>query len=432
MYKSLSNYLNEMSELPALTQKKYGKYADLAKQGREKRKVDYTSTHYNDKDGSLWLNVKQKDYYTIALAVLSGMIDVNAINDITLKDLESNEDVANYLKKNREANDLVQCEWNFLKKYMSKGYTTVYRGLTLSLTDIISAYKKDKKIFYNPERIIPMLDNTTKEFNSFSVSKHIALDFAHVPTNSGNIEGDDDDDETNLDVNNQFYVVMSAEVENNDVNWAFTAYLVGRHRSVAEDELNINNLKTLKNVKVLTYNFLPNKLFFKMNTKLWDNDIYACVYKHIGYEVFAAICVDESGRFGLYTLIDKNGKFLTDKKFTRLVMKSHRSELSNFVLCEGKYDYLIFDLKRKRFVDDEKCQSLNETPMMNLFTVSYFHAGQNLLNTTTGKLMFDKRYPEIEVDDVNNVILCYDDDYEIEEEIPFQSFNKTFVKTISQ
>ena len=87
MYKSLSNYLNEMSELPALTQKKYGKYADLAKQGREKRKVDYTSTHYNDKDGSLWLNVKQKDYYTIALAVLSGMIDVNAINDITLKDL---------------------------------------------------------------------------------------------------------------------------------------------------------------------------------------------------------------------------------------------------------------------------------------------------------------------------------------------------------
>lgn len=169
-----------------------------------------------------------------------------------------------------------------------------------------------------------------------------------------------------------------------------------------------------------------------MNTKLWDKDIYACVYKHIGYEIFAAICADDNARFGQYTLVDKDGKLLTDKTFTRLVMKSYRSELSNYVLCEDKYDYLIFDLKRKRFVDDEKCQRLNETPMMNLFTVSYFHAGQNLLNTTTGKLMFDKRYPEIEVDDVNNVILCYDDDYEIEEEIPFQSFNKTFVKTISQ
>lgn len=358
------------------------------------------------------------------------MIDTHAIEDITLKELDSIEAVDKYLKVNREARDLVQCEWNFLKKYMSKGYTTVYRGLVLTLSDIVNLYHKDKKIFYNPERIIPLMDNTTKEFNSFSTSKHIAMDFAHVNNIlhiDDNVE-DDMEDETDLTANTNFYVVMSAEVENNDVNWAFTAYLVGRHRSVAEDELNINNMKTLKNVKVIMHNLLPNKLFFKMNTKLWDKNVYACVYKHLGYDVFAAICLDETEIYTRYTLMDKDGNPLTDKRFNKLIMKSYRCELSNYVLCEGKYDYYIFDLKRKRFVEDERCNRVNETPMMNLFVVSYFHAGQNILNTDTGKFLFDKRYPEIEVDDVNNVILCYDKDYDVEKEIPFQSFNKKFVK----
>lgn len=429
MYKSFSNYLNEMSELPALTKNKYGKYADMTKVNREKRKFDYITSHYNDKDGSLWLNVKQKDYYTIASAVLSGMIDVNAITDITLKDLATAEDVDNYLKKNREARDLVQCEWDFLRKHMKKGYTTVYRGLALSIFDIINAYHKDKKILYNPERLIPLMDNTTKEFTSFSTAKHIAMDFAHVPANSGHIE-DDEDDETNLSVNTSFYIVMSAEVENNDVNWAFTAYLVGRHRTIAEEELNINNMKHLKNVKVVMSNLLPNKLFLKMNMKLWDNNIYACVYKHIGYDVFAAICPDESTRYGNYTLIDKDGNKLSKKSFTKLIMKSYKSDLSNFVICECEYDYLIFDLKRKRFVDDEKCNEINETPLRNLFILNYFHAGQNILNTETGKLMFDKRYPEIEVDDYSNTILLYNKEYEIEKEISYQSVNQRFIKVI--
>lgn len=429
MYKSFSNYLNEMSELPALTKNKYGKYADMTKVNREKRKFDYITSHYNDKDGSLWLNVKQKDYYTIASAVLSGMIDVNAITDITLKDLATAEDVDNYLKKNREAHDLVQCEWDFLRKHMKKGYTTVYRGLALSIFDIINAYHKDKKILYNPERLIPLMDNTTKEFTSFSTAKHIAMDFAHVPVNSGHIENDEDD-ETNLSVNTSFYIVMSAEVENNDVNWAFTAYLVGRHRTVAEEELNINNMKHLKNVKVVMSNLLPNKLFLKMNMKLWDNNIYACVYKHIGYDVFAAICPDKSTRYGNYTLIDKDGNKLFKKSFTKLIMKSYKSDLSNFVICECEYDYLIFDLKRKRFVDYEKCNEINETPLRNLFILNYFHAGQNILNTETGKLMFDKRYPEIEVDDYSNTILLYNKEYEIEKEISYQSVNQRFIKII--
>ena len=431
MYKSFSNYLNEMSELPALTKNKYGKYADMTKVNREKRKFDYITSHYNDKDGSLWLNVKQKDYYTIASAVLSGMIDVNAITDITLKDLATAEDVDNYLKKNQEARDLVQCEWDFLRKHMKKGYTTVYRGLALSIFDIINAYHKDKKILYNPERLIPLMDNTTKEFTSFSTAKHIAMDFAHVPANSGHIE-DDEDDETNLSVNTSFYIVMSAEVENNDVNWAFTAYLVGRHRTIAEEELNINNMKHLKNVKVVMSNLLPNKLFLKMNMKLWDNNIYACVYKHIGYDVFAAICPDESTRYGNYTLIDKDGNKLFKKSFTKLIMKSYKSDLSNFVICECEYDYLIFDLKRKCFVDYEKCNEINETPLRNLFILNYFHAGQNILNTETGKLMFDKRYPEIEVDDYSNTILLYNKEYEIEKEISYQSVNQRFIKVIDQ
>ena len=166
--------------------------------------------------------------------------------------------------------------------------------------------------------------------------------------------------------------------------------------------------------------------------KLWDNNIYACVYKHIGYDVFAAICPDKSTRYGNYTLIDKDGNKLFNKSFTKLIMKSYKSDLSNFVICECEYDYLIFDLKRKRFVDDEKCNEINETPLRNLFILNYFHAGQNILNTETGKLMFDKRYPEIEVDDYSNTILLYNKEYEIEKEISYQSFNQRFIKVINQ
>ena len=79
------------------------------------------------------------------------------------------------------------------------------------------------------------------------------------------------------------YVLFSAEVDNNDVNWAFTAYLDGRHGSVYESELNINNLKRLKNVKLVSYNIgfaytkrllqivhAPIKNAFKTTTKAVD------------------------------------------------------------------------------------------------------------------------------------------------------------------
>jgi hypothetical protein len=46
--------------------------------------------------------------------------------------------------------------------------------------------------------------------------------------------------------------MIAAEVEPNDINFAFTAYLMGRHGGMEEYELNINNLKQLKNIRIVS------------------------------------------------------------------------------------------------------------------------------------------------------------------------------------
>lgn len=190
---------------------------------------------YNDHKGALWLNVKHKDYYTIAAAVLTGMYDTGRIKDVNIDEITaSKEAIKTFLHSSQYAQNLVTKVWNFLKQFMSKGTVTVYRGITLTnvLADLI---KKDKFILYNPARILQYVDNTTKEFNSFSVNSNISKYFAT-------------DYHTE---DNRSYILFSAEVDNNDVNWAFTAYLMGRHGGIGESELNINNLKRLKNIKVI-------------------------------------------------------------------------------------------------------------------------------------------------------------------------------------
>ena len=65
--------------------------------------------------------------------------------------------------------------------------------------------------------------------------------------------------------------MIAAEVEPNDINFAFTAYLMGRHGGMEEYELNINNLRQLKNIRIVSdinaecYKF-AKKIAFVSNT----------------------------------------------------------------------------------------------------------------------------------------------------------------------
>ena len=243
-----------MDQLPNFLTKKFGQYFDMNAKAREKRANNITyqdDQRYNDHEGSLWLNVKKKDYHTIAAAVVTGMIDTHRIKLDRIKVdkiMSSTDELDAFIKNDPYVSNLVSNVWNFLKRYMSKGTVKVYRGIELT-SALRNAVQNDPYIVYNPERLLQYVDNTTKEFNSFSIDPDISINFAQHSRYNG-----------------QGYMLFSAEVDNNDVNWAFTAYLDGRHGGVGESELNINNLKRLKNVKLVSYNigFAQTKRLLKI------------------------------------------------------------------------------------------------------------------------------------------------------------------------
>lgn len=228
-----------MDQLPNVITNKFGKFIDMNAKARQRRAGNITyedDKRYNDHEGRLWLNVKQKDKTTIYTAVLTGMIDTNKygmkqIQIDSLRDLDNLKEVFEHFPKARA---LAKNVWDFLSQYMGKGTVHVYRGLDLS-NKIFYLLAMDKRILYNPERLLKYVDNTTKEFNSFSVSKSVSKGFAD-------------------NYNTTASLVYSADVDNNDINWAFTAYLFGRHGGIGEEELNINNLKKLKNIKIEAIN----------------------------------------------------------------------------------------------------------------------------------------------------------------------------------
>ena len=163
-----------MDQLPNFLTKKFGQYFDMNAKAREKHANNITyqdDKRYNDHEGALWLNVKNKDYHTIAAAVVTGMIDTHRIRLDRIKVdkiLSSTDELDNFIDNDPNVSKLVSSVWNFLKRYMSKGTVKVYRGieLTSALRDVV---QNDPYIVYNPARLLQYVDNTTKEFNSFSI-----------------------------------------------------------------------------------------------------------------------------------------------------------------------------------------------------------------------------------------------------------------------
>jgi hypothetical protein len=238
--KSYKEFLKEFTEFPKVFADKYGKFATQTAKNREARTKAQTTyeddRRYNDHEGRLWLNVKQKDKTTIYTAAITGMIDANrfGMKQVQIDSLNDLATLKNVFAQYPNSRALAEDIWDFLSQYMSKGTVHVYRGLDLS-SKIYYLLAIDRRILYSPERILQYVDNTTKEFNSFSVNKFVSKGFADNYTSIASL-------------------VYSADVDNNDINWAFTAYLFGRHGGTGESELNINNLKKLKNIKIEAIN----------------------------------------------------------------------------------------------------------------------------------------------------------------------------------
>lgn len=312
----------------SIQQVPYSELTKLNAQAREERNAKNkheSDGRYEDANGSLWLDVKHKDFKTIALAILTGMYETNRI---TQDPTDISQEEFNELVK--ENSEIINDIWNFLSQYMKKGTVTVYRGITLE-KKILDLLANNKQLIYNPNLILPYIDNTTKEYNSFSVNKNVSIGFTKATPE------DDDYWESGEEMP---YIIMQAEVDNNDINWAFTAYLMGRHGGSIESELNINNIKTLKNVKVVDYHF-PAILL--MTSKLKN------VFKHNGYENISN-AVGYTGDLQEIDLIDIDDLIkcnvvkieIKNKSGAKLLRHNHGSltniaSIKNSEVCYDKY-----------------------------------------------------------------------------------------------
>lgn len=244
IYLKENGFILESTRFTGVEGKRYGRHIGLnhksnVRSGRYNVRYE-DDKRYTDYEGKRWLLIKNRDEETIYRAILDGMIDRlrNNPSDYSI-DFET---VDSYYRQAQNIDDIKRIIgsyfdiksanriYMFLKRYMG-GETTVYRGFNFTF-DQYDKLVGDNVINFNKD-LLPLLNNRTKRFNSFSVSYKISRDFCYISNDEG------------------YYFVIAAEVEPNDINWAFTAYLMGKHCGIYEYELNINNVKDLKNIRIV-------------------------------------------------------------------------------------------------------------------------------------------------------------------------------------
>lgn len=142
-------------------------------------------------------------------------------------------------------NDIV----NFLQNTAETKFVTVYRGISIDHNKLLEWYKHDKLIKTNPLRILKYIDNTAKEFNSYSTDISIAEKFAKH-SQDGKFYDDDLSKTPTHD-----YIIISGKAAKHNINFAFSAYLAGKSFSTDEQELCINSYEPLTDIKVEQYKF---------------------------------------------------------------------------------------------------------------------------------------------------------------------------------
>lgn len=252
----------------------YQKYIKLNQNTLNKRSIRHKDTGgWHDYLGSIWLACKRSDAYTLIMAALHGMMDkydfksYGGDRTTDYYDTLSVDDKKLYLELFKKVNTYSGHENGFtrcfntknqvelfykcnlmaytnitelindLYELMNTGRVKVYRGISITRKRYLELCKKDKLLIYNPNRILKYVDNTTKKFNSFSTDPKTAKRFSLTQyTNSDEYYG----------------VIVEGIADRSDINWAFTAYL--RIQEPGEKELNINNGKVLKDMRVYSSN----------------------------------------------------------------------------------------------------------------------------------------------------------------------------------
>lgn len=317
-------FILESEEWTDYERKQYGTHIDTnvkayIKSGRDKL-ITYTDDErYNDHEGLRWLNTKKSDEKTLWLAYIDGVLDTMSTSNKNYESL-----LAAYKKGDIETAkkyiDIENAELtiNFLLKHRH-GRVTVYRGVVAKREQLPKNCNTTKA----REQILNLLSNKTKRFNSFSVDPEVSRHFLQNSC-TGWITG------MMIIHKTKIPVLISAEVEPNDINFAFTAYLGGRHKNYNyESELNISNLRDLKNFKIIYYDwdneekgidFIKNNHAKGLSTALFklnnNNAKLADAFDNVSK-------IDDNCWFvcanGTYNLIKRDGKkykYVLDKNFT--------------------------------------------------------------------------------------------------------------------
>ncbi len=212
--------------------------------GKKGLSIKYNNDIYGDEAGKEWMYVKKRDYYTLALAFIDGYCD-NELTKYSHEDymkLKTKTDVQNFMINDRELRRSFESAYAFLKKHWScKALSNlhgrgikVYRGYKWTKSEWIKLTGNSSKL--TEKKLLDLIDNTTKKFNSFSTSIEVSKMIFAKPDN-----------------NKYVTLLISGKAEPSDIYYPFSMYLMGRHRNDSEQELNINGFKRLKDLTVVEY-----------------------------------------------------------------------------------------------------------------------------------------------------------------------------------
>ena len=317
-------FIVESEEWTDYERKQYGAHIDknvdaYNKSGRENL-ITYTDDErYNDHEGKRWLNTKKADEKTLWLAYIDGVLDTMSSSNKNYESLLAayKEGDIETAKKYIDAEN-AELTINFLLKHR-RGKVTVYRGVIAKREELPKNYVTTK----DKEKIFKLLGNTTKRFNSFSVDPEVCKHF--LKANCGGLFGI-----MMLFMRDNVPVLIGAEAEPNDINFAFTAYLGGRHKNYNyESELNISNLRALKNPRIIYFDWGKEKTSDEFVKRNHEHGLATALFKVNNNKIKLETAFDNvtkiddncwfvcaNGTYNLLTIKNKKYDFLIDNNFT--------------------------------------------------------------------------------------------------------------------
>lgn len=195
--------------------------------------LSYTNNgEYNDVSGTKWRYVTNTDYNTIALAVIDGMCDMGRLPSDLYKNIKSKKDLDKITMDMPIARRMINQVYQYLYPYINNEICKVYRGFNIPVNQLKTIDKTE---------LLKTLSNVNKEFNSYTLDPNVAESFA-----LGNALGQRRKKE------DTYAIMIEGEADTDNISFAYTAYLVGKHGNLSESEININCLKELKNQKIVS------------------------------------------------------------------------------------------------------------------------------------------------------------------------------------